>query len=146
MLFLNSSELIIENCNYKQMTNINYVKQLTKNTYFISAKNNIVIRENCSKQSTNLHTINTTGILKMNQNCEIILKGMKILAKSYKIREQIYEVSLANKFKKISIKNLTAIENKLNQTKTPQTIFLNSNDDFQRLMKSSDEIDQKIKS
>lgn len=145
ILFQHAPELTIENCGYNSLQNINYVKQITENTYFISTKNNLVVRENCLKQGTKLYTLNSTGIIKIRPNCEIILSGMKILAKSYQIREQIYEAALSNKLTKILIRNITAVETRLDNIKPPRTVFLNSNDNFHKLINETEEKIRKIK-
>lgn len=144
LLFENTPQRIVETCEYSPLKDANFIKQISENLYFISMKNNVAIRENCIKQGTTLSSINSTGLLRMNTNCEIIINGMRLLPKSYRIREQIYEVTLTNTLNKIIVSNLTAIELKLNKMSPPKNIFLNHNDNFQKLVDESDSNIQKI--
>lgn len=146
LLFGSTSQQIVETCEYSPLKDINFIKQISENLYFISTKNNVAIRENCIKQGTVLSSINSTGLLKMNTNCEIILNGIKLLPKNYRIREEIREITLRNRLNKVAFSNLTAIELKLNKVTPSKVIFLNYKENFEKLIDDSEENIQKLQS
>lgn len=106
-------------------------------------KDNVIFRENCMKQNTNLYTINSTGILKVNANCEIIVNGMKITNRN--TRTSYFSAKpLFKTFSKISINNLTSIENKINKLSQSETTFLNFNEGYEKLIQKSEADIEKI--
>lgn len=137
ILFGHEIKSIIESCNYQHIADTNYIKRLTDNSYYVSLKETIGVRENCIKQPTTSHTINGTGILRMNLNCEIILNNMKISTKNTHIRKNIAEIIKPHKYQLISIANLTLIESKSNIEKLQKVVYINTNNDFSALINST---------
>lgn len=134
ILFHQNSTNLIQTCSYKHIADTNYIKRLSEKSYYVSIKEPIEVRENCIKQATNFYTLKSTGILKMNFNCEIILNGMKITTRNTKIREQMSEVLKKHNYVKISIENITMIEPQLNKIKLHKVKYLDSNDDFKSMI------------
>lgn len=146
LLFNGTSRQIEKTCEYSTLRNSNFIKQISENLYYVSLNNNMPIRENCIKQSTTLTTINSTGLLRLNSNCEIIVNSMKLLPKNYIIKERFNEISLTNNLHKITVSNLTAIEQKLNKIRPSRTVFLDYNENFQKLINKSQIETQKLHS
>lgn len=137
ILFEQDTKTLIDTCDYQRIADMNYIKRLTDNSYHISIKSPLEVRENCIKQLTKSYTINQTGILKIDLNCEIILNNMKISPRNIKTREKIFNIMKPYKFQLISIKNLSTIKPKLGIQTLPKVKFLSTTNDFADLINAT---------
>lgn len=129
IIFERDTNILLKTCRHRIIANTNYVKQLTDDTYYINVKDTLEIKENCIKQPTKLYTLNTTGILKMKPNCEIMLNSMKILTKNIRTREKIHTITKPYTYRVISIDNMTMLESETELEELPKLKYLgNSNE------------------
>lgn len=138
ILFEEDIQTTLKSCEYKHLSNITYIKRLTDNSYFITTPTDFLIRENCFKEASIFHTIKSTGILKINANCEIITSGMKIFTRNIKTKNSISDITLLHKFTNISIFNASMIELHLQGLKPTKLKYLDINDEFSKLINDTD--------
>lgn len=138
ILFRNNIKAILKTCNYNHLPNITYIKRLTDNSYFITTPNSLLIRENCFRQASILHTVKSTGILKINANCEIITNGMKIFTKNTKVKDVTPDLASSHKITNISISNTTMIDLHLKDVNPLKLKYLDFNDNFNELINKTD--------
>lgn len=140
--FVNNPETLIDTCNYQQIADINYIKRLSENSYFAAIKEPVEVRENCVKTPTQFYTLNSTGIIRMNMNCEIILSGMKITTKNTKTREKITEIIKPHQYTLISVANITTLSTSFDKLKLQKVKYVGSTDDLTGMV---DTIDKNVK-
>lgn len=137
ILFEYDTKLVAETCQYHRIDEMNYVKELERNTYFIMPENSILVVENCLKQETSHTRINTTGVIKLEPNCEIIMNEMKISTRSIKTKE-LSNVLSPHQYRKISLTNITILNTKMDKFKGQEVKYLSLNEDFEKLINDTD--------
>lgn len=138
ILFESDIENIVAKCKYFRVNDQCYVKLLEENTYFVMPRGSVPVIENCLKQDP-IHTeINATGILKLEANCELLIKGMKISTKNIKSKE-IANILAPHRYRKISLSNLTNLSTRMDKFKGREVKYLSLNDDFEKLINETDE-------
>lgn len=137
ILFEQNTTDFIQTCSYKHIADINYIKRINEKSYFVGVKEPLQVRENCIKQITQFYTLNTTGILTMNLNCEIILNGMKITTRNTKNSEKLSEILKPHKYTKIIIENMTLIEPRLDEIKLQKVKYLSHDEDLNAMINTT---------
>lgn len=146
ILFEKHIQKQLKQCEYDRVNNVNVVKSLGENTYYIYAKEPILMRENCLKQTSNLFNISQTGMLTIDFGCEIIFNHMRIATKNAHIREKVVDIQMPQTFQKISISNLKPLNTRIQNIKKLETKFLSYSDNFDNLVNDTDVEITKLKS
>lgn len=143
VLFEKTAEKQLGKCTYDNVKKMNLIKALGDNSYYIYVTEPMLMRENCLRIPTKLFSLNNTGILKIDPNCEIIFNNMRISTRNSHIKEKIVDIDAPQTFHRVSIRNLKALKPKLNQTKL-ETKFLTYNDNFKNLINKTEKEKERL--